>query len=96
MISDFYSSVMPEKLSLKRPNTKLINFDLAVTQIRELYKKSLEINLEVKQLRFSSTQRKSISTIDDSMLDDDQIEKKVKLAIAKLVDKHGRLNDQEL
>lgn len=77
-------------------NKKLINFDMAEKEIREMFKRSLELNVENKRLSITSTKRLSSQDLNDTVLNDEELYEPVNLALNSIIDKHGRLDQKKL
>lgn len=95
MISRFHKSLFDIEEEMISKNKQLINFDLAEKEIRDMFKRSLELNVENKRLSITSTQR-SKDNLDNTVLDDEELDKPVNMALNSIIDKHGRLDQKKL
>lgn len=96
MISRFHISLFNIKSEASSKNKKLINFDLAEKEIREMFKRSLELNVENKRLSITSSKRLTNEELNNSVLNDEELKKPVNKALSHIVDKHGRLDQKKL
>lgn len=98
MISRFHTSLFNKEVKKETTaKTKaLINFIKAEKEIREMFKRSLELNMENKRMSITSGNRSSIGEMDKTMLDDDELDKPVTLALNSIMDKHGRVDQTKL
>ena len=98
MISEFHS-VLFKRNSSRRNNIKLINFERAVYELKDLYKKSIGIRSELKHLKLNMEKTKSYESLhsfQSAKMDEKGIEQQVTESINTLLDKHGRFNDKGL
>ena len=61
-----------------------------------MFKRCLELNVENKRLSFTSSKRTSKKSLNDTVLDDEELNVPVKNALNEIVDKHGRLDQRRL
>ena len=74
----------------------LINFVKAEKEIREMFKRSLELNVENKRMSIISVKKDDKEDLNDTVLDDEELNKPVSLALNTIMDKHGRLDQKKL
>lgn len=96
MISRFHKSLFNISINNSTKSKRLINFELAEKEIREMFKRCLELNVENKRLSFTSSKRTSKKSLNDTVLDDEELNVPVKNALNEIVDKHGRLDQRRL
>ena len=96
MISEIHSFMIPNKVEKLKLNNNSMNYQQAGIELKNIHKHILEVNLELKQIRFNSITKEKIDSFDENLIDDEMIEMQVKEAIMDIMDKHGRLNDRKL
>lgn len=96
MISRFHQTLYKTSETPSLKTKKLINYEQAEREIREMFKRSLELNVENKRLSITSLQRSSKEDLDNTVLDDDQLNLPVNNALNTIIDKHGRLDHKKL
>jgi hypothetical protein len=96
MISRFHLVLFNKAEENSPKNKKLINFDLAEKEIRAMFKRSLELNVENKRLSITSAKRLTSDELNNTMLNDEELKKPVNMALNSIIDKHGRLDQKKL
>lgn len=96
MISRFHKSLFQMPQTSVSNEKALINFVKAEKEIREMFKRSLELNVENKRMSIISVKKDDKEDLNDTVLDDEELNKPVSLALNTIMDKHGRLDQKKL